>query len=148
MNSEDLKEHLRIHILWVRGESGGKRADLRGADLSSANLYGANLSSADLSSANLYGANLRGANLYGANLTKTIYEGKAILSFQYKKHIAYFFGMNEITIGCHKHSIKEWLANFQEIGKQNGYTQQEIDKYGKFIKGCAKIQAELDKETK
>lgn len=131
MKLEELKEQLRLHTLWVRGETGGARA----------NLSGANLSGADLSGANLYRA-----NLYRANLAKTIYESKAILSFQYKKHTAYFFGMNEITIGCHKHTIQHWLENFQDIGEKNGYTETEIAKYGKFIKGCKKIQAELDAE--
>ncbi len=59
---EQLKEILRLHALLVKSETGGKRAnlygaDLYGADLRSANLYGANLSGANLSSANLYGEN-------------------------------------------------------------------------------------------
>ena len=63
MNSEDIKEVLRLPKMWMRGEEGGKCADLSGA-----NLRGANLSGADLSGANLRGANLSGADLSGANL--------------------------------------------------------------------------------
>ena len=59
----ELKEILDKHLNWIRGESGGNRANLRGADL-----YGANLRGANLRGANLYGANLRGADLYGADL--------------------------------------------------------------------------------
>ena len=84
----DLKEILRKHLMWLRSENGGERANLcddnlRGANLCGANLCGANLCGADLRGANLCsadlcgadlcdanlrGANLRGANLYGANL--------------------------------------------------------------------------------
>ena len=60
----DLKEILEKHKKWLRGEGGGERANLSGADLSRANL-----SRADLSGANLYGANLSRANLSGANLS-------------------------------------------------------------------------------
>ena len=85
MDAKKLKDILYKHLKWLRGEDGGERAnlsgadlfgaDLFGADLSGANLYGANLSRANLSWANLYGANLSGAdlsgaNLYGANLSR------------------------------------------------------------------------------
>ena len=88
MDGRVLKDILSKHLAWLRGESEGKRANLRsadlsgadlsgadlrsanlsGADLRSANLSGANLRSADLRSADLYGANLRSADLSGANL--------------------------------------------------------------------------------
>ena len=44
----DIKLILEKHAKWLRGEDGGERADLRGADLSGADLRGANLHSADL----------------------------------------------------------------------------------------------------
>ena len=79
MDKQELKNILDKHLKWLRGENGGKRADLSranlfgadlsGADLSRANLSRANLSRADLSRADLFGANLSGANLFGANLS-------------------------------------------------------------------------------
>ena len=60
------KQKLEKHLLWVKGEAGGERANLSGADLSGANLREADLSGANLSKANLSGANLRKANLSGA----------------------------------------------------------------------------------
>ena len=39
----DLKEILRLHAMWLKGEEGGKRADLTGANLSGAYLSGADL---------------------------------------------------------------------------------------------------------
>ena len=64
----DIKLILEKHAKWARGEDGGERADLCGANLCDANLYGANLRGANLRGANLRGANLCDANLRGANL--------------------------------------------------------------------------------
>ena len=69
MTATELNLILEKHVMWLRSESGGKRADLSGADLSRANLYGANLSGANLSGANLYRADLSGADLSRANLS-------------------------------------------------------------------------------
>ena len=60
METNELKEILRKHKLWLNGEEGGERADLRGA-----NLIGADLSRADLRGANLIGADLSRADLRG-----------------------------------------------------------------------------------
>jgi hypothetical protein len=71
----DLKEVLRLHLMWLNDEEGGKKAnlreaDLRGANLRKADLRGADLRGADLRGADLRGADLRGADLRGANLRK------------------------------------------------------------------------------
>ena len=72
------KTTLRLHKLWLKGDKGGvranlsganlSRADLSGTDLSRAYLSGTDLSRAYLENANLEGADLRDANLRGANL--------------------------------------------------------------------------------
>ena|SRR3990167_10419394 len=72
MNKEKIEIILENHILWIKDNSQGIRANLWGANLSRANLSGADLSRADLSRANLLGANLSGANLLGADLTNII----------------------------------------------------------------------------
>ena len=64
----DLKEILRKHLMWLRSENGGERADLCGADLRDADLRGADLRDADLRGADLCGAYLCGADLRGAYL--------------------------------------------------------------------------------
>ena len=69
MDKQELKNILDKHLKWLRGEYGGKRADLFRADLSGANLSGANLFRANLSGANLFRADLSGANLSGADLS-------------------------------------------------------------------------------
>ena len=66
--SEELKDILEQHKLWLSDNTKGKRADLRSADLSSADLSWANLRSADLSWANLRSADLRSADLRSADL--------------------------------------------------------------------------------
>ena len=68
MKQDKLNAILDKHTKWLRGEDGGARAKLYGANLYRANLYRANLRDADLYGANLRGADLRGANLYGADL--------------------------------------------------------------------------------
>ena len=69
----DIQNILALHLLYLKSESEGLRANLSGANLSRADLSGANLSRANLSGANLsradlFGANLSRANLSGANL--------------------------------------------------------------------------------
>ena len=75
MDKQELKAILGKHLKWLRGEDGGERANLFGADLSGANLSradlsGANLFEANLSRANLFRANLSGADLFEANLSR------------------------------------------------------------------------------
>lgn len=84
MEKEKLDEILENHVAWLH-KDGGKRANLRGANLYKtflrgaelewADLRGANLEGADLFGANLCGANLDGANLNGADLRRAKLEG-------------------------------------------------------------------------
>lgn len=64
----DIELILEKHAKWARGEDGGERADLCGANLCCANLSDADLRSVDLCGADLRGANLSGGNLRNANL--------------------------------------------------------------------------------
>ena len=77
MGEKKLKDVLDKHLKGLRGEDGGERANLSGADLSGANLYGADLYGANLYGANLSWADLSGANLYGADLSRADYIEKA-----------------------------------------------------------------------
>jgi hypothetical protein len=63
METNKLKEILRLHSLWINNNSTGKKVNLRGTDLREANLIWANLRGANLKGTDLRGANLRGANL-------------------------------------------------------------------------------------
>ena len=147
MNQDKLDNILTQHKLWLdTNKKEGVRADLqsanlrgtylRGADLQSADLQSADLSGANLYRADLYRANLTGANLIRANLQSadlSEIKGKEILTFQAGKDFAYSCD-GFIKIGCMEHPIEYWLNNFEEIGKDNDYTENEIKRYGGFIK--------------
>jgi hypothetical protein len=111
------------------------------ANLSEANLQHTDLSRASLSGANLQHTDLSGANLSGADLKGTILEGKAVLSFQFERHAACFYGTDEIRIGCHTKTVADWLAQYKEVGQSEGYSGKQIEMYGNFIKQCAVILA-------
>ena len=64
----DLVETLRLQLMWLRCEDGGKRANLEDANLEDADLGGANMRGADLRVADMTWANLGWANLGGAKL--------------------------------------------------------------------------------
>jgi len=127
------------------------RADLRGANLSGAILYHASLMCADLSGANLYYADLTGADLTDANLSNVDLSGAhlgganlndavGIASFHGERAvgIARIFGDDiMIRIGCKVQTKEKWLLNYVELGKANGYSEEEITKYGNWIKSVA-----------
>ena len=91
MTKEQLTIILEEHKLWHENKKGGRKANLRDADLHDANLRGANLHDAnlrgadlsytdlrgadlsytDLRDADLHGADLRDADLHGADLRHT-----------------------------------------------------------------------------
>ena len=83
ISKEKLAEILKSHRKWWANETGGERADLRGADLRGADLRGADLrgaylGGAYLGGADLGGADLRGAYLEGADLGGAYLEGAKI----------------------------------------------------------------------
>ena len=116
-------------------------ADLSYADLSYADLRYANLSYANLSSANLRCADLRYANLSSADLRSANLRSTNLLIFQYQRHQAICAG-ERLTIGCHDKSLVEWSCDYEEIGREAGYTDLQIQMYGKFIEMCVEAQTE------
>ena len=171
ITQDELKEILEQHKLWLNDNTKGCRANLSYAYLYNANLSNANLSYAYLHNARLSNANLQNANLHNANLSNA-YLHKAdlshadlsnanlsyaylsnadlsranlsnanIVTFQFKKHIAYFTG-KDLRIGCKTETLQDWQNDYEEIGKKNDYTEQEIKMYGRFIEMCIEIQNE------
>lgn len=102
MKSEELKEILHKHQLWLNDEEGGERAHLRSADLRGANLRGVNLRSADLTYASLEYADLSNADLtevelMGSTLGRTDFRGANLerADIRYANaHYADFTGSN------------------------------------------------------
>src|SRR5574343_409515 len=94
MNSNELKEVLDKHTLFLEGKDGGDRADLRSANLRCADLRGADLS---------------GANLFGSNLI--IYQSGLWPAYIQE---------DMIRIGCQYHSVKSWESfTDEEISKMH-----------------------------
>ena len=79
-----IQEILRKHALWSKGEEGGERANLRGADLS-------------------------GANLREADLRHCIGNMREIKSAQWDTY-AVVWTDSVLAIGCQQHPIKFWQS--------------------------------------
>ena len=127
MTPDELKAVLEAHSKYLRGEEGGQKADLRGANLSEANLSeadlrwanlrGANLSEANLSEANLSGADLRGANLSEADLRGANLNGVSGLNDWIKciqvEDWPMSYTSEVMQIGCQRHTYDAW-KNFSD----------------------------------
>ena len=61
------------------------------------------------------------------------------------KHVISWWGKGVINIGCQKYDIAYWKANFERIGKIEGYTEAEIAEYGMYIEICEKLQTAINK---
>ena len=142
ITKEELKVILENHDKWLRREEGGEKAKLRGADLRGADLYGADLFEADLRGADISEVDLRRANLSEADLFRVNLRGamieKAELGsskikiFELGQHSGFYLN-GFVTIGCVSKSLEEWLETYEEVGKKNNYTKNEIKEYGAFL---------------
>ena len=103
MNKEELAVIIENHGKWLRGENGGVRANLRGADL-----CGANLCDANLCDANLRGADLCGVNLCGANLRAGHGDRNRIKSIFASDAYPIAYTSEVLQIGCQRHKISDW----------------------------------------
>ena len=55
------------------------------------------------------------------------------------RHSVSYWGYDAIQIGCKKHTISEWQKHFREIGKAEGYSEEQINEYGSYIDLIAKL---------
>ena len=56
------------------------------------------------------------------------------------RHIVNWYGTDFVHIGCHKHTIKEWLKGGLEIAAENNYSQDEINEYRGYVNFCKQLQ--------
>jgi len=75
LTQEEINKRLKLHKMWLNGEDGRVRADLRGENLRGADLRDADLRCAKLECADLKYADLRYADLRCADLRRTNLEG-------------------------------------------------------------------------
>jgi len=112
MEKNKLQEILKLHLMWLRNEDGGIRADLRSAKLSYADL-----SSADLSYADLRYANLRYAeNIYW--LKRMLASRRRVLNYLgYELKTKYFYAFK--TFNSQYTSPKKWKIKEKSIIKEH-----------------------------
>lgn len=55
------------------------------------------------------------------------------------QHSVSYWGYDAIQIGCKKYTISEWQKHLREIGKAEGYSEEQIDEYGFYIDLIAKL---------
>lgn len=108
----NIEEVLELHLKWLNGEEGGKRADLRSADLSYTNLSYANLSYADLPKGFL-------------NLNSHTYQ------------CFYFNGY--LRIGCQVFALKDLTtAKIKDLVEEFKINSYDLELFKDFIKMCKK----------
>jgi hypothetical protein len=60
-----------------------------------------------------------------------------LIQIQGTKHFVSvdYFGtpMIKLNIGCHSRTITDWLENFENVGKKNGYSAAQIAEYKRYI---------------
>ena len=54
---------------------------------------------------------------------------KSPLQIRGTRHFLTTSSHTKITIGCVTHTTDFWLKNYQEIGKKEGYSEEEIEEY-------------------
>ncbi len=123
-------------------EANLSEADLRGANLSWANLSGANLSGANLRGANLSEADLREANLSWANLSGANVSGakQLVMRIQGTFHEINVID-DDVRVGCERMSIKDWLTQYAEVGREAGYSDAQIAEYRLHLSHIAAVLA-------
>ena len=106
-------------------------ADLRRATLQNATLQRANLREANLWSANLQGANLQEANMQGANLcnAECLTATGNLLRLCGTRHPIIVVDANNVSIGCHRKPLAEWLSSGVDLAEKECYSTLEIQEY-------------------
>lgn len=59
------------------------------------------------------------------------------LQIQGSKHFLTTSSHTTISIGCEKYFVQEWLQRYEEIGKKNSYTDEQIQEYLLLIQTAA-----------
>ena len=49
------------------------------------------------------------------------------------KHIVNYYGNGKIAIGCHVLTFPEWAERYEDIGKDNNYSEAQIKEYKQYI---------------
>ena len=139
MIPEDLTELIEGHAKWLRKEDGGKRACLAGAELSGVSLPAVMLHQADLRGAHLEGANLVNAELSEsalsyANLSEANLYRAMVFICGSRHNLQYNKSIGELRIGCHVYHLEYWILMYDVIGREEGYTDEQIAEYRNYMR--------------
>ena len=93
---------------------------------------------ADLSGADLRRADLSGADLSEANLSEV---KQRVVQISATRHQIVAID-DEVRIGCRRQRLGWWVDNYQEVGEAEGYSEAEIELYGRLLKALV-----IDKPT-
>ena len=126
-------------------DAGKSGADLRGADPSGADLSVAILSVAILSVAILRGADPSGVDLSEAHLRGAVLDAASITIIGSRHVIT--ASSREVRIGCQSHPIDWWLDHFRAVGRENGYTAEQVEEYGGHLRRIKAALAALAGEV-
>ena len=108
---------------------------LSGANLSKADLRWADLRGANLSKADLREADLRWADLSEANLSQC---KQCVAVIQASRHNIVAID-DDIRIGCERMTLAMWLEQFEAVGREAGYAEQQILEYGIYLKAIRDV---------
>ena len=124
---EKVEVVLEKHQKWLKGEEGGERATLQGADLRHADLLGADLREADLRNADLCGADLRGADRFGAFLPSSIVSVGGCGSAQ--RNTFFVIPNNQVICGCWDdgkgNTLESFKQRIEDVYGENGEWPEE-----------------------
>jgi len=68
------------------------------------------------------------------------------LQIQGSRHYVNFVSHSIVKIGCYQQTIDVWLKTFEQIGKDNGYTEGQIKEYKLYLDLCKKWLAIYKKD--
>ena len=55
------------------------------------------------------------------------------------RHIVGHYSIGHLAIGCVIHTFSEWESDYEQIGRENGYTDLEISEYALHIQYAVKM---------
>ena len=84
---------------------------------------------------------------YGARIGNEASIGDGVkartLFFSGTRHSVMYWGEDCVQIGCKRMSLAEWLVQYKEVGKAEGYTDSEIEEYGQYLEIIKSFHASI-----
>jgi hypothetical protein len=62
-----------------------------------------------------------------------------VIQIQGSRHWITTLPDGNVAVGCIVHTSEEWLANYEQIGRDNNYSEKQIREYGEYLKTIDRI---------